>query len=78
MGDYLNFMGTMAGIASNNTSDPIMLVYTGASMTDTIANNLNLFMGTLGNDGYVFHLAIDENLSSNFTATSNLIIHTFS
>ena len=47
-------------------------------MTDTIANNLNQFMATVGSYGFVFHLAIDENLSSNFTATSNLIIHTFS
>ena len=67
----------MAALATS-TSAPIMLVYTGATMTDTIANNLNQFMATVGSSGFVFHLAIDENLSSNFTATSNLIIHTFS
>nr|DAG31899.1 MAG TPA: hypothetical protein [Caudoviricetes sp.] len=77
LADYLNYMGSMGALATN-TSAPIMLVYTGATMTDTIANNLNQFMATVGSYGFVFHLAIDENLSSNFTATSNLIIHTFS
>lgn len=78
LGDYLNYIGDFLNTLAKNPSDPIMLVYTGATMTDNIAGNLNHFMAQIGANGFVCHLAIDENLSSNFTATSNLIIHTFS